>query len=160
MTKIEGWWSEVARCFQVKDDQKVDIKDGSHVTLTVAQPRSRSQHGLLFRAIDVAFDNWPEDHVFKPQKVDELRYYLEAKAGWGWSHEFKKAGELLEFIKGHWGENMALDYPYVHVARSIQYAKMKREDFQLMCSKIDSVLQAEVGFTLADCKLSAVEDAK
>jgi hypothetical protein len=43
--------------------------------------RSLQDHKRLFAIIGRAYQNWPEDHEFQPQSVDNLRYWLTCKAG-------------------------------------------------------------------------------
>ncbi len=43
--------------------------------------RSSEEHGLLFGVIGLAFDNWPEQHGFKPDDAEHLRAWLAIECG-------------------------------------------------------------------------------
>jgi len=43
--------------------------------------RSSEEHGLLFGVIGLAFDNWPEQHGFKPDDPEHLRAWLAIEVG-------------------------------------------------------------------------------
>lgn len=46
-----------------------------------AKPRSIEQHRRYFCLLKAAFDNWPESHEHQFASVEELRKYLQMKAG-------------------------------------------------------------------------------
>ena len=143
----------------VKGD-KLTLSHREHVKVEIKQGlRSAPQHRLLFAALAVAFSNWPEDHEFQPVDVDDLRYWLEVKAGHGVRVAFNDAAAMLDFIRQHWRDNMVIDFPTVWIAKSIKYGRMDRDSFHELCEQLDRILAEEAGFCLADCKLSALEDA-
>lgn len=58
------------------------VPEDTIIKVKTTNPRSNKHQGLFFSAIKCAFDNWPEDHEFKPENRDHLRQYLESKAGY------------------------------------------------------------------------------
>ena len=158
--KVQAFYCSNSNSFVVKGD-KLPLSHREHVDLDVKHgARSAPQHRLLFAALKVAYDNWPEDHEFQPVDADDLRYWLEVKAGHGVKVEFSDATEMLDFIRRHWRDNMVIDYPNVWLAKSIKYGRMHRESFHDLVDDIDRVLAEEAGFCLADCKMSALDDAQ
>lgn len=46
------------------------------------RPIDNDEHrGFFFKALAVAYDNWPESHAFQPQNADHFRAWLLTEAG-------------------------------------------------------------------------------
>lgn len=141
---------------------KGKVAQGERVKLKVVRPRSRAQHNLLFHALKVIYDNWPEDHYFQPLSQEHVRYWLEVKAGWGHKMQCRTQRDIINASVAAWGRPIWFEVDgedlFACVPRSIAYDKMPPEEFKDMMSKIDEVLMREVGFNLSDAKESAIED--
>lgn len=158
--KIKARWDGEA--FVPIREQKLD--KGMVYNLDVSKPRSQQQHGLFFACIAKAFDNWPEQHPFNPVDADQLRYYLEAKAGWGDIIYFENAPALIHFFTRNYSKPMFAFSEssgfQVVCAKSIAYGKMGKLDFASFVNAVDDVLKKEVGFSMMDLKESAITDAQ
>lgn len=148
----------------VPSEVKEKFKDGNEYNVEVSKPRSRREHNMLFRAIGVAFNNWPEYHPFKPNNAEHLRYWLEVGAGYGDTIIYENPVEALKALQASFKDKafaeVSGDRVYVHIPRSIAYGKMGKQNFHELVEAIDKVLTEEAGMTLADCALSATEDAQ
>lgn len=151
------------KVFRPLEPGKVKLAEGERVRLEVSRHRSTRQHNFLFVALAKAYDTWPEDHPFQPADVDQLRYWLEIRAGWGDTVEFVDPRSLISFMNQHWKYNMWAvvedDKYFVNIAKSIAYGKMNPGDFKKLVDSIDVVLMREVGFGLMELKESVLEDA-
>ena len=153
-----------AGVLQVPADMTQKLQAGVTYNVDITKPRSNRQHNMLFRAIEVAYDTWPETHWFQPVSDDHLRYWLEVQAGWGTAIKFNDPMAAVNYLKCAFSDKtfpVEIDGNIViYSASSIAYGKLGRTDFNTIVSKIDDVLRRETGMSLADCGLSAVEDAR
>lgn len=143
---------------------KGKVKQGERVKLKVVRPRSRAQHNLLFHALAVLYDTWPEGHRFQPLSQEHLRYWLEVKAGWGQKIPVTTKGDVLRVSTAAWTRPVWFEVDgedlFACIPRSIAYDKMQPEDFKQLVEKIDEILQREVGMSLSDAKESAIDDVR
>jgi len=162
MMKMDAKWDGAV--FVPTEPEKVDLREGARVRLNVLQHRSHSQHGLFFAAMALAFDNWPDGHPFQPKDAEQLRYWLEIRAGWGSSLLLRDPTTAVEYMSNYWRDNMWAEQTeegfVVHRAKSIAYSKMQKGDFVELVNRVDTVLQQEVGMSIADLKLSLMKDAQ
>jgi hypothetical protein len=103
------------------------------------------------------FDNWPESHPHQFASVEEMRKFLEMKAGHrivgaqiplaGMSKE--RAMLLAEAaIRGAGSYAMAVihgDVLVIFRPKSISFAKMEHGEFCRLSDMVESVIQAETG---------------
>ena len=153
-----------AGVLQVPADMTQKLEAGVVYNVDISKQRSTRQHNMLFRAIEVAFENWPEHHWFQPLSDDHLRYWLEVRAGWGTAVPFDNPQHAVHYLCGKFNEKV---FPaehdgkiVVYQAASIAYGKLGRTDFNELVTRLDRVLQEEAGMSLAECGLSASEDAR
>ena len=151
-----------AGVLQVPADMTQKLQAGVTYNVDISKQRSSKEHNMLFRAIGVALMNWPEEHPFQPNTAEHLRYWLEVKAGYGNTVIYEDPIQALRALQSSFVDKafaeVSGDRVYVHIPRSIAYGKMGKTNFHDLVEAIDSVLQQEAGFSLADCALSATED--
>jgi len=137
---------------------------GTTYNIDVSMPRSKTQHNMYFRAMEVAFVNWPENSAFQPLDVPHLRKFLQVKAGWGYSTSFSDPMNALLYMQRRYGEDMFAfeddGVIHVHVAKSIAFGKMGRVQFNEFVTAVDKQLIIYGGMNLASCGISAMEDVK
>ena len=77
----------------------------------------------------MAFAHWPETAQFQPMDVDELRSYIQLRAGWG--HKFAVDGE---------------NGPMVYLMpRSIKSGSISDEQFNELAERVYKLLRDEFG---------------
>jgi len=135
-----------------------DLDLGEWVDLVYTRKkRSIRQHHMFFAAIKIAFDNWPEYHPFQPVDADQLRYWLEVKAGYGARIEVEDIAKLKWVVEAFWKKPIFMAaHNVVMVPQSMAYSKMSGADFKLVVASIDKQLNEEVGFGLDQCKVEVI----
>lgn len=137
---------------------------GETYTVDVSKPRSKHQHNMYFRAIEVAYENWPDASIFTPMSAEHLRKFLQVKAGWGYSTSFSDPLNALKYMQLRYGEDMFAfeddGIIYVHVSKSIAFGKMGAVAFNEFVTAVDKQLMIYGHMSIADCGLSAMTDAQ
>lgn len=134
------------------------------------KPRSIDQHRRYFAVMRAAFTHWPETHERQFANAEELRAYLQMKAGHrevgaqiplsGMSKE--RAMLLAEAaIRGAGSYAMPVihgDTLVIFKPKSIAFAKLGHQAFCALNSDIDAMIEQEIGVS-ADRLLKETEKA-
>ena len=90
------------------------------------RPRSVEQLARYFKMIALAYQNWPHDHRLRPTNAEDVRTFLQLRAGWG--HQIHSpTGEVYLMPK------------------SISFKEMGQADFNHLCDKVSEILKEEIG---------------
>jgi len=122
-------------------------------------PRSGLDHRRLFAIITAAFDNWPEDHHFKPKDAEHLRKWLLVEAGrfdvvtvdkgpLDLLEAFSIAVQVAHRLNGFVRVDPEADKLYVDVPHSMDFRRMSQRDFAPVRKAIEQILCAELGVTV------------
>ena len=131
------------------------------------KPRSIEQHRRYFAMIKTAFDNWPERHERQFASAEELRSWLQMKAGarevgatiplTGMSKE--RAMLLAEAaIRGAGSWAMPIihgDTLVIFKPKSVSFAKMPHADFCKLSDTVQDVIKAEAGIDIETGEIAA-----
>lgn len=134
------------------------------------KPRSIDQHRRYFAVIKAALYHWPESHERQFANTEELRAYLQMKAGHrivgaqiplsGMSKE--RAMLLAEAaIRGAGSYAMPVihgDTLVIFKPKSIRFAALGHQAFCALNNDIDAIIEKEIGFT-GDRLLKETEQA-
>jgi hypothetical protein len=99
------------------------------------KPPTTKERAAYFYVLEVAFANWPEGHDLQPYDVDELRQYLQLRAGWG--HKIAK-------------ENEDGTREVYLIARSIKDNAITHAQFLEMSRRVYRILREETGIDHAE----------
>jgi hypothetical protein len=77
--------------------------------------------------IALAYENWPTDHRLKPVTAEDVRTFLQLRAGWGHQIHNPTTGEVFLMPK------------------SISFKSMSQSDFNALCDKVSEILKDEIG---------------
>jgi len=129
------------------------------------KPRSIDQHKRFFKVCSVAYENWPEKHVFQPATSEHLRYWLTCAAGKDW-RDFDRvdipqslgvvdaALFACEFSTYVGVKRKRIPFPRidlerrvctVYTARSLKFDEMPHLEFCALSNAVDEVIKAEMG---------------
>ena len=88
--------------------------------------RSPEEHKRYFAMIGAAFSNWPEQYDFKPLDAEELRTFLQMRAG------------AVQVVKSSTGDMWM-------VPRSIEYKKMSQQQFHELHHRVSRIIGEVIG---------------
>ena len=147
------------------------IQEDVVIKVKVTNPRSRKHLGLFFAALKCAYENWPENHEFKPECPEHLRQYVESRAGYREALTVKLTGDkgFIHSLSGaiahaqSQGSGKKQKYVFltntttdvwVVYAKSIAYDQLDQDDFNVVSQRVSEVLKAETGIGLDEYKMN------
>lgn len=160
--------------YQACDNEVLNsLKPNMVYKVKFVSPRSNRHQGLFFAAIKSAFDNWPENHEFKPENEEHLRQFLEIKAGYRTAltvsldtseHKQGFFAALTGAIAHAQAQGSKDSQKYVFImstaekvfvvyANSISYSKLDQSEFNNVSNKVSDVLKEHTGLSLDDFKM-------
>ena len=137
----------------------------------LSAPKSRSGPQLrrYFAGIKAAFNNWPESHQHQFVSSEELRAWIQMKAG------AREVGAQIQIrgmnkdrammlVEAAIGATKSFAWPEMHGdtlvvfrPKSISFAKMKHEDFCRLSDAVFDVIASETGISQDDLLQEAAE---
>lgn len=135
-----------------------------------ARPRSPEQHRRFFALIKAAFHHWPEGHARQFTSQDELRKWLQMKAGWrevgaqiplsgiNPDKALFLAKAAIQAVESFAEPVFYKDSLVIFKPKSIAFDKMKQAEFNDLNDAVSQVIEAEIGVP-ADRLLKETENA-
>ena len=135
-----------------------------HCGCDINKPADRSTQQLrrYFKLIRSAFDAWPEAHEFHPRSADELRKWLQAKAG---HRKFvmldvdpgnvdlvkSVVTTLLEMLQDYaWTVPMRDGRLAIVMSDSIKYESMGHQAFCNLNDDVEALIEHAIGVSVDD----------
>lgn len=130
----------------------------------ITQPRSMPHHKFFFAFLNEVFQNWPEDHPFRPNDEEHLRAWLTVKAGWlemmeyvvpttAEAHRAIKIAKAIiyKFSGGRpiWFKLIGSQI-YAAWPKSIKFEKMDEEEFKRFTTAIFTLIYAETSMDVEE----------
>lgn len=88
--------------------------------------RSIPQHRRYFGMIRAAYENWPEGHPLKPIDAEQVRWYLQLRAGWG-------------------TPVIGADGATYMIPKSVSFSKMSADQFGELCDRVSRIIGEIIG---------------
>jgi len=119
--------------------------------------RSDEEHNLFFGVIGMAFDNWPEAHVFKPHSAEHLRGWLLIEAQHfdtlTLAHDTTPSHAVAIgafFTEGKTHFDVTHDKfgrPIIRRPKTIKKGECKIREFRIVAAKVYDIIAVETGLT-------------
>ena len=120
----------------VTEDWLLKKHEGQYFTCDISTPRSYKFHKKLFKLLTITFDHWNPEPLTNKHGIVEKN--------------FEQYREDITILAGYYEQTFRLDGSVKVRAKSISFAKMEQEEFDMLYDKILTVIiqKVLVGFSI------------